>query len=63
MVLGSAVTALSCSFYQTLLRAGVPVGAIRTTPRFVYNVQSHIGMLVLRGVVLGAPDGVPHSCV
>ena len=30
---GSAVTALSCSFYQTLVRAGAPVGALRTTPR------------------------------
>ena len=25
---GSAVTALSCSFYQTLVRAGAPVGAL-----------------------------------
>ena len=30
---GSAVTALSCSFYQALVRAGVPVGALRSTPR------------------------------
>ena len=30
---GSAVTALSCSFYQTMVRAGAPVGALRTTPR------------------------------
>ena len=29
---GSAVTALSCSFYQTLVRAGAPVAALRTTP-------------------------------
>ena len=31
--LGSAVTSLSCSFYQTLVRAGAPVGALRTTSR------------------------------
>ena len=30
---GSAVTALSCSFYQTLVRAGAPVGALQATPR------------------------------
>ena len=30
---GSAVTTLSCSFYQTLVRAGAPVGALQTTPR------------------------------
>ena len=30
---GSAVTTLSCSFYQALVRAGAPVGALRTTPR------------------------------
>ena len=30
---GSVVTALSCSFYQTLVRAGAPVGALQATPR------------------------------
>ena len=30
---GSAVTALSCSFYQTLVRAGAPVGALQATSR------------------------------
>ena len=30
---GSAVTALSCSFYQALVKAGAPVGALRPTPR------------------------------
>ena len=30
---GSAVTALSCSFYQALVKAGAPVGALRSTPR------------------------------
>ena len=30
---GSAVTALSCPFYQALVRAGAPVGALRPTPR------------------------------
>ena len=30
---GSAVTALSCSFYQTLVRAGATVGALQATPR------------------------------
>ena len=30
---GSAATALSCSFYQTLVQAGASVGALQTTPR------------------------------
>ena len=30
---GSAVTALSCRFYQTLLKAGAPVGALQLTDR------------------------------
>ena len=30
---GSVVTALSCSFYQALVRAGAPLGALRSTPR------------------------------
>ena len=30
---GSAATALSCTFYQTLLRAGAPVGALQPTDR------------------------------
>ena len=30
--LGSAVTALSCSFYQALVRAGAPVCALQSTP-------------------------------
>ena len=30
---GSAVTALSCRFYQTLLKAGAPVGALQPTDR------------------------------
>ena len=30
---GSAVTALSCKFYQTLLKAGAPVGVLRPTDR------------------------------
>ena len=30
---GSAATALSCSFYQALVWAGAPVGALQTTPR------------------------------
>ena len=30
---GSAVTALSCRFYQTLLNAGAPVGVLRPTDR------------------------------
>ena len=30
---GSAVMALSCPFYQALVRAGAPVGALRHTPR------------------------------
>ena len=31
--LGSAVTAVSCSFYKALAKAGAPVGALRPTPR------------------------------
>ena len=30
---GSAVTAVSCSFYRALAKAGAPVGAVRPTPR------------------------------
>ena len=30
---GSAVTALSCRFYQTLLKAGAPVGVLQPTDR------------------------------
>ena len=30
---GSAVTAVSCSSYRTLAKAGAPVGALRPTPR------------------------------
>ena len=30
---GSAVTAVSCSFYRALVKAGAPVGALRPTPR------------------------------
>ena len=30
---GSAVTAVSCSFYRALAKAGAPVGALRPTPR------------------------------
>ena len=37
---GSAVTALSCSFYQALVRAGAPVGALRSTPRKLRGANS-----------------------
>ena len=37
---GSAVMALSCSFYQTLVRAGALVGALRTTPRKLRGANS-----------------------
>ena len=37
---GSAVMALSSSFYQTLVRAGAPVGALRTTPRKLRGANS-----------------------
>ena len=30
---GSVVTAVSCSFYKALAKAGAPVGALRPTPR------------------------------
>ena len=36
---GSALMALSCSFYQTLVRAGAPVGALQTTPRKLRGVN------------------------
>ena len=42
----SAVTALSCSFYQALVRAGAPVGALWTTPRKLRGANSSsIGIL------------------
>ena len=37
--LGSAVTALSCSFYQTLVRAGAPVGALQATSRKLWGAN------------------------
>ena len=43
---GSAVTTLSCSFYQALVRAGEPVGALRSTPRRLRGANgSHIKIL------------------
>ena len=36
---GSAVMALSCSFYQTLVRAGSPVGALQTTSRKLWGAN------------------------
>ena len=55
---GSAVTALSCSFYQTLVRAGAPVvpyGLLRGS----------CGALTVRLLTYwdARLDGVPHSCV
>ena len=42
---GSAVTALSCSFYQTL-RAGAPVGALQATSRKLWGANdSYIDIL------------------
>ena len=56
---GSAVTALSCNFYQVLVRAGAPVGALRPTARRFSKRQwftdRDLGMFVLCGVVPGAP--------
>ena len=59
---GSEVTALSGSFYQALVKAGAPVGALRPTPRRLRGANgSH--MLILCGVVPGTPDGISHSGV
>ena len=43
---GSAVTALSCNFYQALMRAGAPVGVLRPTVRRLRGANdSHIDIL------------------
>ena len=42
---GSAMTALSCSFYQTLVRAGAPMGALRTTPMKLRGTNGSIDIL------------------
>ena len=58
---GSAVTALSCRFYQTLLKAGAPAGVLRTTEKTVrcqWITDHDFGMLVLHGVIFGSPDGI-----
>ena len=39
---GSAVTAVSCSLYRALAKAGVPVGALRPTPRKLRGSQIDI---------------------
>ena len=61
---GSAVTALSCPFYQALVRAGAG-GCATTHAQEVARRQRFtdrdLGMLILCGVVLGTPDGVCHS--
>ena len=36
---GSDVTALSCSFYQTLVRAGAPVGALQATSKKLWGAN------------------------
>ena len=48
---GSAVTAVSRSFYETLSEAGSPVGDLRPTIRR------------LCGVILGTQDRIPYSGV
>ena len=43
---GSAVTAVSCSFYRALAKAGAPVGALQPTPRKLRGANgSHIDIL------------------
>ena len=39
---GSAVSALSCSFYQTLVRAGAPVGTLQTTSRKLWALTARL---------------------
>ena len=60
---GSAVTALSCKFYQTLLSAGAPVGVLQKTAGCHWLADRDFGMLVLHGVISGSPDGIPSSGV
>ena len=59
---GSAVTALSCRFYQTLLKAGAPVGMLaadgQKTARYQWITDHDFGMLILHGVIFGSPDGI-----
>ena len=59
---GSAVTALSCAFYQTLLGAGAPVGALQPTDRRLRvptDRRSRFRMLVLHGVIFGLRTEFP----
>ena len=67
---GSAVTALSWSFYQALVKAGAPAGALPRRLRGAQEVERrqrftdrYFGMLILCGVVPGTPDGMSHSGV
>ena len=39
---GSAVTAVSCSFYKALVKAGAPVGALRPMPRKLIFWDAHL---------------------
>ena len=58
---GSAVTALSCSFYQTLVRAGAPVGALQATPRKLRGCPADFGSgtLVPGGMDWRSLGGLP----
>ena len=43
---GSAMTAVSCSFYKALVKAGAPVSALRPTPRKLLIDKSDNGSLI-----------------
>ena len=59
---GSSVTAMSNSLYQTLVRAGAPLGVLgptaRTLLRRKWNWNWCVGMFSLRGVFHGSSGGV-----
>ena len=57
---GSAVTALSCKFYQTLLSVAADG---QKTARCQWLADRDFGMLVLHGVNFGSPDGISGSGV
>ena len=65
---GSAVTAVSGTFYKSLRGAGAPVGDLLPTTRRLRGangsqIDSLVGCSFCGCLVLGAPDGVPHSRV
>ena len=54
---GSAVTAVSSTFYKGLMGAGAPVGELCPTNR---RLRGANGSHILCGLVFRAPGGVPY---